>query len=458
MSGAQRLTLQIHLDGDWQDAAMVEVASVEQGHGSTTRLAYDVPYYFANRNAELPDSRPVFDYRALSVGHPIALDETRLATWPPFLLDLLPQGHARQRLAGELGLSPGLDSDNKALDYPLLLRSAGSPIGSLRVKEAWLAEQERTQGKQIRGVTTEDIFSGSEAFRDMADRFALLASGSSGAQGEWPKILLTLATDDLWYPDSVVSDEHAKDHMIVKMSRGKFAEDILILESEAPYLEVAREFGLRVGKPLTYRKGKLLIPRFDRQVAREKVIRFGQESLVAATGVAEFGHMTSHEKYISTLYRYCTDPMTEVIEYVLRDVLNRAAGDTDNHGRNTALQKRPDGWIGLTPRFDFTPTEILPSMIIPSTTWACWRNRRHDSPYQAVCEAVGEVISEVLGETTGVTAIVDALRDALAAKSEIVASLPEIARRHGVPSQVVERSFRFSGAVAEELKRLRRPA
>jgi serine/threonine-protein kinase HipA len=453
MSGADRLTLQIYLDGDWQDAAMVEAKSVEKGICSATRSAYDVHYYFANGDAAAADPRPVFDYRAISVCQPLSLDETRLGSWPPFLLDLLPQAHARKRLAATL--SPQLDSESRVLDYPLLLRSAGAPIGNIRVKEAWLAEQERIQGLLIKGVTTEDIFAGSESFRDMADRFALLASGSSGAQGEWPKILLTRAPDGLWYPDSVIADDQAQDHIIVKMSRAKYSEDILILEAEAPYLEVAREFGLRVGRPLTYQHGKLLIPRFDRQVTREKVVRFGQESLVAATGVAEFGHATSHEKYIATLYRYCTDPVAEIIEYVLRDVLNRASGDTDNHGRNTALQKRPDGWIGLTPRFDFAPMEILPIMIMPSTTWACWRNQQHASPYHAVCDAIGEVISEALGESSGVQAIVDTLRDTLAAKVEMVASLPEIARRHGVPSQVVERSFRFSGAVAEELKKLR---
>lgn len=147
--------------------------------------------------------------------------------------------------------------------------------------------------------------------------------------------------------------------------------------------------------------------------------------------------------------------MAEIIEYVLRDVLNRAAGDTDNHGRNTALQKRTDGWIGLTPRFDFAPMEILPTMIIPSTTWACWRSQQHASPYHAVCDAIGSVLSDEMGDSSSVQAVVDTLRDTLAAKVEKVESLPEIARRHGVRSQIVKSSFRYSGAVAADLKKLR---
>jgi len=45
-------------------------------------------------------------------------------------------------------------------------------------------------------------------------------------------------------------------------------------------------------------------------------------------------------------------------------------GNPDNHGRNTALQKRA-GWIGLTPLFDFAPMRLHPDVIAPSTKWAC---------------------------------------------------------------------------------------
>lgn len=440
MSGKERLTLQVHLEGAWRDAAQVE-GDFSRGIGSPTAASYDTHYYFAHGNAAFHAGRPVRDHRALSVGYPIDLSHTRRGTWPPFMLDLLPQGVARERLVTLLGLDPR----DKAVEFNLLLRSGGSPIGNIRVKEAWIAEQQRLQGNRVSGVTLEEIFADSEEFREMADRFALLASGSSGVQGEWPKILLAQAKDGLWYPDSIVKHEDARDHIIVKMSQAKFPEDIVILEAEALYLELAREFGLRVGRALTYRNGKLIIPRFDRRVEGDRVVCLGQESLVAATGVAAFGYVTTHEKYIETLCECCTEPRTEIIEYVLRDVLNRAMDDTDNHGRNTALQKRTDGWIGLTPRFDFAPMGIHPSMIRPSTTWSCLRDNNQDSRYRLICASVAELAGQETSEQ---------LRQELASKAELVAALPELARSYGISEDVIRRAFRFAGQVASDLKKL----
>jgi serine/threonine-protein kinase HipA len=315
------------------------------------------------------------------------------------------------------------------------MRGAGAPIGNIRVKEAWTAEQERLAGQHVQGVTEEEIFARGPAFRDMVGRF-----GSSGVQGEWPKILLTRAVDGLYYPDSAVADEQAEAHIIVKMSRAKFPKDGLILWSEYSYQNVARVFGLRVGPPLQCGNDTLIIPRFDRRVEAGGIVRLGQESLVAASGVARFGHVTTHERYIETLYRCCTDPKTEIVEYVLRDVLSLAMGDTDNHGRNTALQKRPDGWIGLTPRFDFAPMVFDPSLIAPSTTWACLRGRPMNVGYGPVCQAIGEV--------TGQPEIAAAVRGALAQKADLFARLPEIARRYSVPDEVISHACRRAGEIA----------
>ena len=110
-----------------------------------------------------------------------------------------------------------------------------------------------------------------------------------GWYGWRPKILMTSSADGLWYPDSIVSDADARRHVIVKLSGARHREDSVILSSEAPYLEVAREFCLRVAAPLASAPHVLVIPRFDRAVEGGGVVRFGQESLVSALGVAEFG-------------------------------------------------------------------------------------------------------------------------------------------------------------------------
>lgn len=54
-----------------------------------------------------------------------------------------------------------------------------------------------------------------------------------------------------------------------------------ILAAEAPYLEVARAFGLRVGRTLTRADGVLVRPRFDREIADGKVVRCPSTSSLA---------------------------------------------------------------------------------------------------------------------------------------------------------------------------------
>lgn len=442
---AQRalLTVQIHHGGAWHDAATLAVEDITGGIGSPTTIDYEVGYFVEHGSEAFADDRPVIDWRATSVNRPIDLAGRRAEHWPPFLLDLLPQGHARRRLAEILKRDP----DDEAIAYNLLLLGAGCPVGNIRIKEAWEAEQQRLRGQIVRGVTTQEVFERSQMFRSVAERFALVASGSSGVQGEWPKILMTQADDGLWYPDPVVSDDEARRHVIVKLNRGKWAEDRLILEAEAPYIEIARAFGLRVGEPLTHQDDTLVIPRFDRRVVNGKTVRLGQESMVSALDVAEYGHRSTHEAYIGTLHRVCTDPQAEIVEYVLRDVLSRAMGDTDNHGRNTALQKDADNTIRLTPRFDFAPMVLDPSQIMPHTRWQCLRNAGLDYRVDLICDAVGEV--------TGDQVIADAVAEALSARADMVADLREMARRFNVPSQVIDRAFRGVGDVAKGLRTFR---
>lgn len=89
----------------------------------------------------------------------------------------------------------------------------------------------------------------------------------------------------------------------------------------------------------TWLEGVLIIPRFDRHVKDGVVLRFGQESMVSALGVAEFGRLTSHEDYIDVLRRNFEEPFADIVEYVKRDIANRAFGNPDNHGSNTAPSK-----------------------------------------------------------------------------------------------------------------------
>ncbi|MGY3461396.1 serine/threonine protein kinase HipA of HipAB toxin-antitoxin module [Bradyrhizobium sp. LM3.4] len=166
---------------------------------------------------------------------------------------------------------------------------------------------------------------------EVADHFSMLASGSNGLQGDWPKVAMTRSADGLWYPNSMVEDGDAREFVIAKLLRSSEATDKRILEAEAGYSQVAKEFGLDVHGTDVYGDGVLVIPRFDREVGKDGLVRFGQESLISALGIAEFGVRGRHETYLRLIQDVSAEPFLDTVEYILRDMLNLAMGNPDNH-------------------------------------------------------------------------------------------------------------------------------
>ncbi|CAH0343269.1 HipA domain-containing protein [Rhizobium sp. CECT 9324] len=379
-----RLTLQINFDGQWHHAATLELKDDADGFQGASIVDYDFDYFVTVASAEFAAGKTVRDHRALSVRYPIDLENRYSRSWPPFLLDLMPQGHARRKLAEHLSLAEG----SRASDLPLILRSATGGIGNIRIKEAAEAETERLRGVERQGVTEAEILARSDRFMEVADRFGMLASGSSGLQGEWPKVSMTQANDGLYYPDSFVTDDEAVRHVIVKLVRSNEPVDRLILEGEALYSRIAQEIGLNVSEPSTYAEGVLIIPRFDRKKKEGGgTIRLGQESLVSAIGVADFCRVGTHEAYIDVLRQFSADPFSDIVEYLKRDIANLALGNPDNHGRNSALSKHQDGTIRLSSLFDFAPMRLAKEGIVRSTRWAMMRDggRDHFPDWKRIC-------------------------------------------------------------------------
>lgn len=348
------LQLQAFVNGRWRDCATLTFDRPEAGVGSPSQLDYDVDYFVQMASADNLQGE-VGDLRAVSVRVPVDLATHRSERWLPFVLDLIPQGAMRRRFAAKRNWR---DSDPR-LDHLLLLHGAGSPVGNLRVLEARQADEEKLKNEQSLGVSIENILALDDAFMEVWEKAELTAGGSEGLQGDWPKILMTRHRDSLWRPDAEVADADAIDHVLVKRAHPKADYNSAVLKAEAGYLELARRFGLRVGKALTIGRDVAIIPRFDRAVTRDGLMRIGQESLASAIGASEFGAREPHTKYLAAIRAYSTAPQDDVIEYVLRDVLNLAAGNTDNHGRNTAFQKFPDGRIELAPLFDFAPMTLV---------------------------------------------------------------------------------------------------
>ena len=351
-------TLQIHIDDGWRDAAVLDLTGdMERGVDAPTFLIYlpDHAIGYWGRN----------DAAALSVNVPVDLVTYPTEGWPPFLVDLLPQGYGRVELLKQLERD---EAAGPAADWALLCAGAGNPIGNIRIKEAREWVSVRTGATQ-RGFTTEEIASRAGDFNEYLAQHGLFLAGSSGIQGEWPKILLTRAHDGLFYLDHTLPDEQAQEHFIVKFGRGNDEKLAHILRLEAPYMQLARGLGLDVHADLALRERALFIPRFDREVSNGRVIRYGQESIASLCGIGGFRSVPSHNDVCRRLGEVVTDPTSAVIEYIKRDIANIALGNKDNHARNTAIQRRPDGTVSLTPLFDFAPMWLHPDGIARRIRW-----------------------------------------------------------------------------------------
>ncbi|EPR18534.1 MULTISPECIES: type II toxin-antitoxin system HipA family toxin [Agrobacterium tumefaciens complex] len=434
-----RLTLQTHFYGQWHHAATLELKDDTAGYQGASIVDYDLDYFVTVASAEFAGGKTVRDHRALSVRYPVDLENRYSRSWPPFLLDLMPQGHARRKLAEHLSLAEG----SRASDLPLLLRSATGGIGNIRIKEAAEAETERLRGVERQGVTEAEILERSDRFMEVADRFGMLASGSSGLQGEWPKVSMTQANDGLYYPDSFVTDDEAVRHVIVKLVRSSEPVDRLILEGEALYSRIAQEIGLNVHEPSTYAESVLIIPRFDRKKKEGGgTVRLGQESLVSAIGVADFGHVGSHEAYIDVLRQYSANPFADIVEYLKRDIANLALGNPDNHGRNSALSKHQDGTIRLSPLFDFAPMRLAKEGIVRSTRWAMMRDggRDHLPDWKRIC---AELIPDPDEQK--------ALAAELSVFAEYLRQTPAMAKDMGGSAEILERAMGRCIEIAESV-------
>lgn len=456
-----RVEIEIRTPDQWRLAASVNFYAPEKGVNGATSVYYDEAFFAEFGAEKLLKDRPEIGLAALSVRLPLTLDSYQFSTWPSFLVDLLPQGEARRQLARRMER----DQDDPGIELELLKRAAAAPVGNLRVaqavpgkiQEAMFNAAGETSSVDAplvdhrvvshRAVTEDEIFARTDRFRDIAETYAFVAPGSSGIQGEWPKILLTRRPDGTWLPDSLVPDRLATDHAIYKLRKEATESDGLILASERPYQDVARQFGLRVGRPMHFDNDILKMPRFDREIVDGRVLYYGQESLVAAAGRIRTGDNDTHEIYLEVIRNCCTDPKTEIIEWVRRDVLNLAMGNPDNHGRNSALQKIPtgkgDSVIRLAPLYDFTPMIIDPRVIPRVTRWGCLNRDDSNPDWNVVCTTAA-----------GKTFDPKELKHRLRQDAAFVAQLPEIAAKAGVPHKVIGQALRRHDEIAAGLAKL----
>ncbi len=414
-----QITLERFADGHWDPIASLSLTGdPAAGISTPTVFAYAIDYAANNLDRR--------DAAALSAQLPIGLGAHSLPRWPAFLVDLLPQGYGREELLRELKLP---ENAGREADWPLLCHGAGNPIGNLRVAEAhaWLSERAASAPRLARGFTFQEAAARADNFIEFIATHGLFVAGSSGVQGEWPKILLTEDADGLLHLDHTLADSLARRHWLVKFGRGTDPALARILALEAPYMDLARRLGARVHAPLEQHGRALFVPRFDRHVTDAGVERIAQESIASLCGLAEFSAAPPHERVIAQLAQVCTDPQSEIIEYVRRDVLNIVMGNRDNHARNTAIQRFADGRIALTPVFDFAPMMLHPDGIARRMRWSGETGLAPD--FRRVIQLCEEVSGQAL----------PALPKALHDLAGLLAQLPQLVDAAGVPADILDR-------------------
>ena len=216
-------------------------------------------------NKALLNSVNFREHYPLSFQFPVNVQNNLENQWSAFLMDLLLQGYGRKGLLNQLGFS--INAEEQA-DWPLLKSGAGNPIGNLLIKEAYDWIQDHFPTVKPRGFSLSEIIERKEDFIESLASYGLFVAGSSGVQGEWPKLLLTQGYDGFFYLDHSLPDQLAAKHWLVKFSRGNDQKLEKILLHEAIDMKIARYLGLRVLKDLELHQRTLFNPRFDRQIIK----------------------------------------------------------------------------------------------------------------------------------------------------------------------------------------------
>lgn len=432
------VAIDVHLDGAWHRAASLELEDGPERHRGASRLGYASAY--ATKYLRQPRARVSCQYEVdfrlhttLSAAQrPLDDEDERPRGWPPFLLDLLPQGFGRHAVAERIGRPQSAISE-----VDMLVAGARNPIGNLRVIDEGAPAPAPVAR---RGFTLDEVDARDESFVELARAAGVLLPGSSGVQGDAPKMLVVLGGDGLYYADGALEDREVRASVLVKMRRGKTPEDLQVLRNERAYMEVARRAGLKANGPLQFHKRTLFVPRFDRGPGGE---RYGQESLASLAGVNEYGVAVPNAALCAALAQHSSSPTEDVAEFVLRDLLNYALGNTDNHARNTAVQRLPDGGVRLSPLFDFAPMFRDPEGIARRFRWRC-----EDAGGLSVPEIVREV-----GTLRGVerARVVARIADALPAFE----ALPTVMLEEGVDAEIVTARRDFIAHTARTMREVR---
>jgi serine/threonine-protein kinase HipA len=384
------LTLQIYTAGKWLDAMTLIFAEPQKGFEGPCRFAYKQDYITGN-----------FDYiqspfaRAVSARLPLDWDSVSLKKAPAFLHDIAPAGAAKRFLIARIGQEK---PEEVSADLFLLGRSTPAPIGNLRIKESVDALDNRPP----MGFRREEVIARDNTFLEYAYEQGAAIGGATGAGGEAPKLLMTEDRAGLLYPDAVLDDAEVVRHWFVKFARNKAGQtDQDILRSEYHYYKALQTLGIETiaveGLALEEaNKPSLWMQRFDRRVTEQGIERLAVESIYSLAGVTTPGSYMNHLEVIQLLANLWiqagqADQVPDLVaDYLRRDLLNKILGNSDNHGRNTAIIRDVDSFR-LAPIYDLAPMVMDEEGVTRTTKWPKDLEVAGEIDWFGVCDALVEI-------------------------------------------------------------------
>ena len=146
----------------------------------------------------------------------------------------------------------------------------------------------------------------------------------------------------------------------------------------------------------------LWLPRFDAAVVDDTLTHFGLESIASLLNAPPGAFLNHFDTLRSTVQRLSGmhsaaeqgdtfDRAAFVIEWVKRDFLNVAFGNSGNHARNTALLKQP-GRVWLSPIYDFAPMKADPEGVIRTVQWGSPFEEGGNFDWHGIATALADLV------------------------------------------------------------------
>lgn len=427
---SMHLTIQVHWGHEWHDAGTVGFRKPDLGLRGRPSFTYQTEYVLkALEQAGDLEKEDLVDQKALSLNLPCNFfRDYPSGEIAPILRDIIPQGAARRHWVKLLGYNR---DPEQRIDTQLLSLGCASPVGNLRIKEAADLFESRAENASAITFDRTEIYTLADDVLQCAPQEPYLIAGALGAGGDAPKLLLVETSDGRYAFEGTVPDHEVVQHWLVKLPRGKkIKADVRVLEGEAAIYRLLAERGFNSipGSFLDRSEGSevLWLPRFDRVSAPKGIVRHGVESIYSLMGQTGDGARLCHSDVIARLLECVTqntDKDVMLADYLVRDILNTATGNRDNHGRNMSLLKR-DSRIELAPAYDVAPMILDPEGIALSTWWPHrLLNKKRNPDYRAI------LIEHATHPEKAASRMVLALKK--------LTDLKEGLRRHGAPTEML---------------------